>query len=106
MQQLTVDLGDRSYPIQVGAGLLEENPFFVDLVRDRSVAIVTDSHVDALFGGRSRPTSDRVAERVERIVVAPGEADQGLGGGELGSSTGCWWRASTGRAWWWRSAAA
>ena len=74
MQQLTVDLGDRSYPIQVGAGLLEENPFFVDLVRDRSVAVVTDSHVDALFGGRIERLLGPAAHQLIRIVVPPGEA--------------------------------
>ena len=52
MQQLTVELDERSYPIQVGTGLLEANPALVALARGRSVAAVSDTTVDRLFGDR------------------------------------------------------
>ena len=50
MQQVTVELGDRSYPIQVGRGLLARNAALLELAEGRSVAIVTDTVVDRLFG--------------------------------------------------------
>ena len=47
-QILTVDLGERSYDIQVGHGLLDENPAFQALARGRSVAVISDSNVDPI----------------------------------------------------------
>lgn len=41
-QILTVDLGARSYDIQVGHGLLGANPAFQAVAKGRSVAIVSE----------------------------------------------------------------
>ena len=77
MQQVTVELGDRSYPIQVGAGLLEGNAALAALAQGRSVAIVTDATVDGLFGDRLAAALKPVAHQLIRIVLAPGEATKG-----------------------------
>ena len=74
MQQVTVELGERSYPIQVGAGLLERNPALSAMAQGRSVAIVTDAIVDGLFGDRLAELVQPVAHRLMRIVLEPGEA--------------------------------
>lgn len=73
MQRLMVALGERSYPIQVGTGLLQENPELLALATGRSVAIVTDEHVDALFGRSLERLVGPVAHQVIRIVLPPGE---------------------------------
>jgi 3-dehydroquinate synthase len=77
MHQVTVELGDRSYPIQVGAGLLEHNESLMALAQGRSVAIITDSTVDGLFGARLTGTLKPLAHQLIRIVLTPGEATKG-----------------------------
>jgi len=77
MQQVTVELGDRSYPIQVGVGLLEGNDALAALARGRQVAVVTDSTVDALFGDRLTAVLEPLAHQVMRIVLPPGEQTKG-----------------------------
>ncbi|MDO4636568.1 MAG: 3-dehydroquinate synthase [Lautropia sp.] len=75
-QILNVDLGQRSYKIQVGQGLIDRNPALQALVQDRSVAIVSDSHVDPLYGERIERLLSQSARRVIRIVVPAGEASK------------------------------
>lgn len=49
-ETVTVDLGPRSYPIHIGAGLLKAaNQFVKQAVGDRPCVIVSDSHVAALY---------------------------------------------------------
>ena len=73
MQQVTVELGDRSYPVQVGAGLLARNTALLELAEGRSVAVITDTVVDRLFGDVLAAGLQAVAHRLIRIVLPPGE---------------------------------
>ena len=75
-QILTVDLGERSYDIQVGHGLLDENPAFQALARGRSVAVISDSNVDPIYGAKVEALLAPVAHQVVRIVVPAGEASK------------------------------
>ena len=75
-QILTVDLGARSYDIQVGCGLLDHNPALQALADGRSVAIISDSHVDPLHGERVQALLAPVAHQVARVVVPAGEASK------------------------------
>ena len=75
-QILTVDLGARSYDIQVGCGLLDHNPAVQALAAGRSVAIISDSHVDPLHGERVQALLAPVAHQVTRVVVPAGEASK------------------------------
>ena len=75
-QILTVDLGERSYDIQVGHGLLDENPAFQALARGRSVAVISDSNVDLIYGAKVEALLAPVAHQVVRIVVPAGEASK------------------------------
>jgi 3-dehydroquinate synthase len=77
MQQVTVELGDRSYPIQVGVGLLEDNAALSALADGRQVAIITDSVVDALLGDRLAAALGPVSHQVIRVVLPPGEQTKG-----------------------------
>ena len=74
MQQVIVELGERSYPIEVGAGVLERNPALAALAQGRSVAIITDANVDGFFGGDLAASLQPVAHQLIRIVLEPGEA--------------------------------
>jgi 3-dehydroquinate synthase len=49
MQTLTVDLGDRSYPIYIGSGLLSDQNLFTSAIRGNKVAIVTNETVGPLY---------------------------------------------------------
>lgn len=56
MQQLTIDLGSRSYPILIGSGLLEQRELLERHIPARSVLVVTnntvaDLHLQALLRG-------------------------------------------------------
>lgn len=75
-QILIVDLGARSYDIQVGHGLLEANPAFQAVAKGRSVAIVSDSNVDPLYGHQVELLLAPVAHQVVRIVVPAGESSK------------------------------
>lgn len=74
MHELRVDLGERSYPVQVGVGLLDDNPTLMALSSGRSVALIADATVGALFGDRLEALLRRSASNVQRVVVPPGEA--------------------------------
>ncbi len=54
MQHLTIDLGPRSYPIVIGAGLLAQSTLFEQHLRARSALIVTNETVARLHLERLR----------------------------------------------------
>jgi len=49
MQTLTVELGDRSYPIYIGAGLITDRALLKTAIRGYKVAIVTNETVGPLY---------------------------------------------------------
>jgi 3-dehydroquinate synthase len=49
MQTLTVELGDRSYPIYIGTGVLSDERLFKSAIRGEKVAIVTNETVGPLY---------------------------------------------------------
>ena len=49
MQTLTVDLGERSYPIHIGPGLLEQAEWLLPHLAQKRVAIVTNTTVAPLY---------------------------------------------------------
>ncbi|SDT90844.1 3-dehydroquinate synthase [Halopseudomonas salegens] len=72
MQQLNVDLGDRSYPIIIGAGLLDRADCFTPYIAGKQVCIVTDDTVAPLYLERLRTTLTGL--QVESVVLPTGEA--------------------------------
>ncbi len=53
MKTITVELGDRSYPIHIGEGILDGLSEWLEAMRLRgTTAIVTDSHVGPLYAPR------------------------------------------------------
>ncbi len=64
MKTLRVELGARSYPIHVGAGVMDEPALYAEAARGRRVAVVTNPVVAPLF-----------LERVRRALAAAGALD-------------------------------
>ncbi|MCY1492324.1 3-dehydroquinate synthase [compost metagenome] len=72
MRTLNVDLGDRSYPIYIGEGLLDDPRFFAPHIHGRQVAIVTNETVAPLYLERLQKTLAGYA--VTSVVLPDGEA--------------------------------
>ncbi len=72
MQQLSVDLGDRSYPIIIGTGLLDQTACFTPYIAGKQVCIVTDDTVAPLYLERLCATLSQY--KVESVVLPTGEA--------------------------------
>ncbi len=76
---VNVQLGERSYPIRIGAGALAELP---GLCRERlagsHVLLVADSTVDALYGDRVAQGLAGAGFAVARATVPPGEATKSI----------------------------
>lgn len=72
MHRLTVDLADRSYPISIGKGLLDQLEQFAPYIAGRQVCIVTDDTVAPLYLERLTRTLD--GYQVLPVVLPTGEA--------------------------------
>lgn len=72
MQQLTVELGDRSYPISIGSGLLGQRDLFAPYIAGKQVCIVTDDTVAPLYLGALCRTLE--GYQVSSVVLPTGEA--------------------------------
>ncbi len=110
MRTLTVDLGERSYPIHIGPGLLSQPGLVTPFVAGRQVVIVSNETVAPLYLERARAAFTDF--RCEEIILPDGEqykdlatlnrifdallerrCDRGvtlvaLGGGVIGDMTG------------------
>lgn len=76
MQTLTVDLAERSYPIYIGEGLLQDADLLKRHLRDRQVYIVTNDSVGPLY---LSPMIERLADHeVGSTVLPDGEAFKNL----------------------------
>ena len=72
MRTLHVDLGERSYPIFIGGGLLDRAECFTPYIAGRHVAVVTNETVAPLYLQRLLDTL--AGYRVTPIVLPDGEA--------------------------------
>ena len=52
MRTLRLDLADRSYPIHIGSGLLDDAALYRPYIRGRRGVVVSDSQVAGLYGAR------------------------------------------------------
>jgi len=73
MQTLKVDLGDRSYPIHIGSGLLGSPEFLVPHLRKKQVAIVTNTTVGPLYLNKLKHTLSELGVVSVDIVLPDGE---------------------------------
>jgi len=74
VRQVEVALGDRSYPVVIGEGLLERGALLVPFARDGRLIVVTDANVAAAQGERLRGALNRAGIDTKTVVLPPGEA--------------------------------
>ena len=70
---LDVCLGERSYSIQIGSGLLAEPGPLLDLARGRQVALISNEVVAPLYGDALEARLRPVAQQFERVILPDGE---------------------------------
>jgi len=68
MQTLTVDLGERSYPIHIGQGLLADNALLTPHIRGRQVLVVSNETVAPLY---LEPVLGMLADHEVSTVILP-----------------------------------
>ncbi len=76
MSTLTVELGDRSYPIQIEAGLLSQPDLFSAFIKGPLAVIVTNDTVAPLYLDTAIAACGDV--RVETIILPDGEQHKNL----------------------------
>ena len=81
LEEITVELGARRYPIAIGAGLLDDTMRLQSAIVGRHVLIVTNEMVAPLYLKRLIAAIERVSERevhVSTVVLADGEVHKTL----------------------------
>jgi 3-dehydroquinate synthase len=69
--QLTIELGERSYPIMIGEGLLDDASLLARHVPARDVLVVTNSTVGPLYADRL--CQGLAGKRVRTVTLPDGE---------------------------------
>jgi 3-dehydroquinate synthase len=73
MITVNVELGERAYPIHIGAGLIGRTELFAPHITGASVAIVTNTTVDPLYGDLLRRALAPLGKKVTTVVLPDGE---------------------------------
>ena len=90
-QTIDVALGERRYPIRIGAGLLDDAARWRDALRGRHALVVSDEHVAPLYlAARARRARRRCTHAA--IVLPAGEAHKTLD--NVGARARCAGRSS------------
>ncbi|MHB1074490.1 3-dehydroquinate synthase [Thiobacillus sp.] len=74
MQTLHVDLGDRSYPIHIGSGLLGRSELILPHLPQKRVMVVTNTIVAPLYLAQLKATLEAAGVAVAQVVLPDGEA--------------------------------
>src|SRR3990172_6727133 len=78
MKPLQVELGDRSYPIYIGAGLLRRPELLTPHIPGRQVMVVTNETVAPLYLTSLRGALDSDSFQHEVVVLPDGEGYKNL----------------------------
>jgi 3-dehydroquinate synthase len=73
---LIVGLGERSYPIHIGRGLLERPELFAPHLGSRRAAVVTNEVVAPLYAPVLESALEACGTRLFRVVIPDGEAEK------------------------------
>lgn len=73
---LNVDLGERSYPIHIGRGLLDDASLLPQYVKGKRVAIVTNDKVGPLYLDKVAHALRAAGKQVTEIVLPDGEEEK------------------------------
>ncbi|WP_296893125.1 3-dehydroquinate synthase [Thiobacillus sp.] len=74
MQTLHIDLGDRSYPIHIGSGLLGQPELILPHLSQKRVMVVTNTVVAPLYLAQLKATLEAAGVAVAQVVLPDGEA--------------------------------
>lgn len=74
MKTLEVSLGDRSYPIYIGSGLISKSELFQPFIAGQSVYIVSNTTVAPLYSKTLIETISGDAKSVHEIILPDGES--------------------------------
>lgn len=77
MRKLLVDLGERSYPIFISAGLLDSSAQISPYIEGDEVMLVTNNTINELYGDKIRALLGKV-KKVDSVVLPDGEAFKNL----------------------------
>ncbi|MFC4700948.1 3-dehydroquinate synthase [Glaciecola siphonariae] len=78
MPTLHVDLGERSYPIYIQAGILSDAGFLFSEIRAKHIIIISNTVVSPLYLDTLAGRVQALGKRVDRIVIADGEQEKTL----------------------------
>jgi 3-dehydroquinate synthase len=74
--RLQVDLGERSYPIEIGQGLINDSKLIARLVKGSRVAVVTNTVVAPLYLDKMIRSLEVAGKQVVSIVLPDGEQEK------------------------------
>ncbi len=74
MKTLQVSLGDRSYPIHIGSGLISKPELFKPYIANKSVFIVSNTTVAPLYSKKLINTISEDAKSVHEVILPDGES--------------------------------
>ena len=74
MNILQLDLGERSYPIHIGSGLLDQADLYKKHIKGTFTAVVTNETVAPLYADKVVKTLESIGQKVKLIVLPDGEA--------------------------------
>jgi 3-dehydroquinate synthase len=73
MESLSVALGERSYPIHIGTGLIDSSALYMPHLSGGRAVVVSNNLVAALYMSRVRKALEQAGASVAQIVVEDGE---------------------------------
>ncbi|MEO8803220.1 MAG: 3-dehydroquinate synthase, partial [Rudaea sp.] len=74
--ELNVELGARTYPIRIDAGLLAQTQHWRAAITGRHVLVVSDENVARLYAGKLSTGFE--GKQLDQLVFAPGETSKSL----------------------------
>ena len=75
-QRLKVELGERSYPIEIGAGLLKDIGLLKKSIKGKKIAIITNDVVAPLYLDRLTDSLKKAGKEVISLVLPDGEKEK------------------------------
>ena len=73
MNTLQLDLGERSYPIHIGSGLLDQADLYKKHIKGTFTAVVTNETIAPLYADKVVKTLEGIGQKVKLIVLPDGE---------------------------------
>lgn len=77
MREIIVELGERSYPIFIGSGLLDKQQCFLPWIKGKQVMVVTNSTLAEMYKGRLDAVLSTF-QKVDKVILPDGESYKNL----------------------------